>query len=192
MRRRAFIASGLGALGVVDRAWAAPKPPPGEMKLDETLRLIDQNGRPVSGRDLIGKPTLLYFGYVFCPEICPTTLASMTQWMQMLGQAADRINFAFVTIDPARDTPKALKAFLSDFDPRIRGLTGSPGEIDRIAKAFHVYVKKTTVASGDYVMDHSTSAYLLDKAGFFVEAFNYNVAPAQAVGQLQYMLHVYG
>jgi protein SCO1/2 len=192
MRRRAFIWSALGALAAADPALAGPKPPPGEMKLDETLRLIDQNDRPVSGRDLIGKPSLLYFGYVFCPEICPTTLANMTQWMKLLGPDADRMTFAFVTIDPARDTPRALKAFLGDFDPRIRGLTGSQGEIDRIAKAFYVYVKKTRVASGDYVMDHSTSTYLLDKAGYFVEGFNYNVSPAQAVGQIRYLLHTYG
>jgi protein SCO1/2 len=192
MRRRAFISSGLGALAAYAPASAGPKPPPGEMKLDETARLLDQNGRPVSGRDLIGKPTLLYFGYVFCPEICPTTLASMGQWMKRLGRDADRVNFVFVTIDPERDTPRALKRFLSDFDPRIKGLTGTPDNIGKLVRAFHVYVEKVPVASGDYVMDHSTSAYLLDKAGYFVEAFNYNVATAQAVWQILYVLHTYG
>jgi protein SCO1/2 len=168
---------------------SAPLP---AMQLEPGLVFYDQHGRVVKADALLGKPTLLYFGYTFCPEVCPTTLAAMTQWMKMLGPDADRVNFVFVTIDPQRDTPKALRQFLSDFDPRIRGLTGSQTAIDTVTGAFQVYVKKVAFSGGDYAMDHSTSAFLLDKTGRFVEAFKYNVPNSQAVSQIRYMLQVYG
>jgi protein SCO1/2 len=192
MRRRTILSAAMPALLMSRAALAAPQPGPATMQLGGQIALIDQAGRPFSSRQLFGKPTVLYFGYTFCPEICPTTLASMTLWMKMLGRDAGRANFAFVTIDPERDHPEALKRFLHDFDPRIIGLTGSPAAIGEITRSFGVYAKKVVFESGDYAMDHSTSAYLLDKTGRFVEAFKYNVSAHQAVAQIRYMVNVYG
>ncbi len=129
--------------------------------------LIDQDGRTVREADLLQKPTVVFFGYTFCPDACPTTLARLTALMKSLGPEANRLNVAFVTIDPARDTPKQLKSYLSAFDSRIVGLTGAPTAVDKAAKEYGVFYQKAPLPGGGYSMDHSTAVYLVDrKRGF--------------------------
>ena len=133
------------------------------------FKLIDQYGQVVTDRDLRGKPSLIFFGFTYCPEVCPLTLAHMTSWLKTLGPDADRLNIVYVTIDPERDTAKQLHNYLSAFDPRIRGLTGSPQAIARIAREYNVAYFKVPLAGG-YTMDHSTLIYMMDAKGGYVGA----------------------
>ena len=118
------------------------------------FRLEDQNGKPVSDQDMKGRPFLVFFGYTHCPDICPTTLFEMSEVIRQLGKDADRIGALFITVDPERDTPAALKDYLSSFDPHLRGLTGDPAAVNAAIKAYRVYAKKIPLEGGDYTMDH--------------------------------------
>ena len=129
--------------------------------------LTDQNGRTVQEADLLKKPTVIFFGYTFCPDACPTTLARLTTLMKSLGPEANRLNVAFITIDPARDTPGQMKSYLTAFDSRILGLTGSDAAVAKAAKEYGVFFQKAPLPGGGYSMDHSTAVYLVDrKRGF--------------------------
>lgn len=173
-----------GAGGLIEARLA----PPTRSDIGGPFTLVDQNGRTVTNRDLLGKPTAMYFGFTYCPEACPTTLAHLTAWMSALGPAADRLNVVFVTIDPARDRPAQLKAYLSSFDPRIRGLTGTEAQVNKVAAEYHVYHRKVALSGGDYTVDHSTAIYLMDAKGRFVEPIGYDAPPAAALASLRRLL----
>jgi len=147
--------------------------------------LEDQNGKPVSDQDLKGRPFLVFFGFTHCPDVCPTALFDLSQMMQELGPDADRTAVLFVTVDPERDTPAALKDYLSNFDPHVRGLTGSPDAVNAMIKAYRVYAKKVPLQGGDYTMDHTAVVYLMDKDGRFVAPFNLKQPPEQAAAELR-------
>ncbi len=104
--------------------------------------LVDQDGNKVTDKDFAGKPSVIFFGYTSCPDVCPTTLLNLSNWLKAIGPDAEKLNVLFISVDPERDTPAHLKEYLSSFDPRIRGLT--------------------------YTMDHSSAIYLMDRAGQFV------------------------
>ncbi len=193
MRRLAGVAVGLALVVGVGAAFyfVRPKPatsPPasaGGHQLGGPFALIDQDGKPVTDRAFLGKPTVYYFGFTYCPEVCPTTLAHLTAWMKILGPDADRLNLVFISIDPERDTPKKLKAYLSAFDPRLRGLTGSPQAVAAAAHQFNVFYNKVTLDDGGYTMDHSTALYLMDAQGRFVEPIGYDEDPKMALASLK-------
>jgi len=151
------------------------------------FHLIDQDGRAVSDRDLKGKPTAIFFGFTYCPEICPTTLTSMTQWLSALGSSADRLNVVFVSVDPGRDTPQVLKQYLSNFDHRIQGFTGTEAEIAAITKTYRVYYKKVPI-DGGYTMDHSTAILLFDSKGNFIEPIGYGGPPGSGLDALRRLI----
>jgi protein SCO1/2 len=136
------------------------------------FELVDQNGRTVTERDLKGRPFLVFFGFTRCPDICPTTLFEVSEIMRALGKDADRVGALFITVDPERDTPAALKDYLSSFDPHRAGLTGAPAAVAAVAKAYRVYFKKVPLDQGGYTMDHTAIVYLMDKDGRFVSPFN--------------------
>lgn len=127
--------------------------------------LIDQAGAPVTEAILRDGPTALFFGFTSCPDVCPTTLMEMTGWQQALGPAADDLKVVFVTVDPARDTPQALKDYLAAFSPAIIGITGEPEKIAEMLKSYHVYWRKVPQEGGSYTMDHTASVFLLDEGG---------------------------
>ena len=135
------------------------------------FRLTNQNGTTVTEQDLKGAPFLVFFGFTHCPEVCPTTLFEISEIFRKLGPDADRARAVFVTIDPERDTPGALKDYLSSFDPHMVGLTGDAAELAAVAKAYRVYYKKVPLEQ-DYTMDHTTIVYLMDKEGRFVSPFS--------------------
>ena len=141
----------------------------GATKIGGPFTLVDDTGVQVSEADLKGKSTVMYFGYTFCPEVCPTTLTDLAQWMQMIGQDADRLNYVFVTVDPERDTPKVMHDYVSAFDPRIRGLTGTSEQIAKVTKEYGVYYKRIPTSDGGYVMDHSAVLYMMDPNVRFVD-----------------------
>jgi protein SCO1 len=146
--------------------------------------LTNQDGRRVSDRDFAGAPFLVFFGFTHCPEICPTTLYEVSEVLRALGGSADKLRVAFITVDPERDTPEALKSYLSSFDPHIVGLTGNGDEIDRVAKAYRAYSRKVPLKDGGYTMDHTALVYLMDKRGNFVGSFNVKRPPQEAVKEL--------
>ncbi|MBX9773083.1 MAG: SCO family protein [Xanthobacteraceae bacterium] len=133
--------------------------------------LTDQNGRTVTEQDLKGKPFLVFFGYTNCPDFCPTTMFEISEVLKKLGPAADRTRALFITVDPERDTPAALKDYVSSFDPRIIALTGEPEAIAAVAKAYRAYYRKVPLKDGGYTMDHLVLVYLMDKDGRFVSRF---------------------
>jgi protein SCO1 len=149
------------------------------------FHLEDQNGKPVSDEDMKGRPFLVFFGFTHCPDICPTTLFEISQIMQKLGNDADRAGALFITVDPERDTPAAIKDYLSSFDPHLRGLTGDPAAVNAAIKAYRVYAKKVPLENGDYTMDHTAVVYLMDKDGRFVAPFNLKQTADEAAAQIR-------
>ena len=149
------------------------------------FKLTDQNGKVVTDQDLKGRPTLVFFGFTNCPDVCPTALFEMSEILRALGPEADRINAVFITIDPERDTPAVIKDYLSSFDPHLVGLTGDPAAIAAVAKAYRVYSKKVPLDQGGYTMDHTAIVYLMDKNGRFVAPFNMRRTPEAAAEELR-------
>jgi protein SCO1 len=149
------------------------------------FRLIDQNGRTVTDRDLKGEPSLVFFGFTHCPDICPTTLFDISEVMHALGPDADRAHAVFITVDPERDTQPAMKDYLSSFDPHLAGLTGGLDAITAVAKEYRVYFKKVPLDNGDYTMDHTAIVYLMDKQGRFVSPFSLKRPPEASAAELR-------
>jgi protein SCO1/2 len=149
------------------------------------FELVNQNGRTVTERDLKGRPFLVFFGFTRCPDICPTTLFEVSEIMRALGNDADRVGALFITVDPERDTPAALKDYLSSFDPHLAGLTGEPAAVAAVAKAYRVYFKKVPLDQGGYTMDHTAIVYLMDKDGRFVSPFNLKRTTEAATADLR-------
>jgi protein SCO1 len=136
------------------------------------FKLTTQDGKPFTDENLKGKPFAVFFGFTHCPEVCPTTLYDLTQDLAALGKDADNLRVAFITVDPARDTPELMKTYLSSFDPRIVGLTGTEEEIAATAKAYKVYYRKVPTDS-DYTMDHTATIFLMDSRGDFYGTSNF-------------------
>ena len=150
------------------------------------FHLVDQTGRAVDETILDGKWSAVFFGYTFCPDVCPTTLAKLGATTAALGPRADRFQVVFITVDPERDTPAALAAYLASptFPKGVRGLTGSPAQIAAVTKAYHVYYQKVPQA-GSYTMDHSAVIYLMDPKGRFVSPLDLSVTPAEAAKAIE-------
>jgi protein SCO1/2 len=136
------------------------------------FRLTSHEGRPFTDQDLKGKPFAVFFGFTHCPEVCPTTLYDLTQDLEALGRDADKLRVAFITVDPAQDTPELMKTYLGSFDPRIVGLTGTEEEIAAVAKAYKIYYRKVPTESG-YTMDHTATIFLMDSKGDFYGTSNF-------------------
>ena len=132
--------------------------------------LVDGDGKTVTDRDFRGKYMLVYFGYTYCPDVCPTTLNEVANALDKLGPKADRIQPIFITVDPKRDTPEVMKKYVASFGPRVVGLTGTPDEIASVAKEYRVYYAEHRTGPGpnDYTMDHSSLLYLMGPNGQFV------------------------
>jgi protein SCO1 len=149
------------------------------------FRLTDQDGRTVTDRDLKGRPFLVFFGFTHCPEICPTTLFEISEILRNLAPDADRARALFITVDPERDTPKALKDYLSSFDPHLLGLTGDADAIAAVAKSYRAIYRKVPLAEGGYTMDHTAIVYLMDKQGRFVSPFSLKRSTEASVAELR-------
>jgi protein SCO1/2 len=150
------------------------------------FKLVDQDGHTVTEQDVKGKPFLVFFGYTHCPDVCPTTLFDISEVFRKLGPDADRVAALFITVDPERDTPEALKNYLSSFDPHLRGLTGDETAVDSAIKAYRAYAKKIPDSDGGgYTMDHTALVYLMDKEGRFVAPFNLKRRPEEAAADLR-------
>lgn len=129
--------------------------------------LTDHRGRATTPRDWVGQPTLVFFGFTWCPDVCPTTLSEISGWLDELGPAADDLNVAFVTVDPERDTPEKLADYVSYFDPAIVGYTGAASQIASAASGFRATYEKMPRSDGDYTMNHTASVFLFRADGSF-------------------------
>jgi len=176
--RRSFLplmAVGAGAVALAGAATVAlmdqgPGAPPPSL-IGGHFQLIDQNGRAVTEDDFKGRPTLMFFGYTHCPDVCPTTLFEISEILRKL-KAGGKAGGVFVSVDPERDTPAVMKDYLSSFDDRIIGVTGDRASVDVILKEYRVYARKVPGTGDDYTMDHSALVYLMDKQMRFVNALN--------------------
>ena len=148
----------------------------------------DQYGRAVSSTDFRGRLQLINFGYTYCPDVCPTSLAIMGQTMKVLGDDAEQLQPIFITVDPARDTPEVLKAYVAYFDPRMLGLSASPEATKRTAELFRARYEKVPAEDGDprrYTMDHTASLYLLGRDGEFITKFAHGLPAREVAAQIR-------
>ena len=147
------------------------------------FKLQGPDGRVVTEADMKGEPFLVYFGYTNCPDVCPTTLAQISDVLKKMP--GKPIRALFITIDPERDSAQSLKDYLSSFDPRIVGLSGDADAIAQVEKGYRVYARKGPPENGGYSMDHSSIIYLMDKNGEFIEAFNLERKPEESAKELE-------
>lgn len=149
------------------------------------FQLIDQAGRAVDEGALKGKWSAVFFGFTYCPDACPTTLFALGQAEKLLGERARDLQTVFISVDPARDTPRQVAVYLDNdaFPRRILGLTGSPEQVAQAARAYRVYYKKTGEGP-DYVVDHSTITYLMTPRGQFACVIPYGATPEQIAAKI--------
>jgi protein SCO1/2 len=152
------------------------------------FQLTDQTGQTVTDKSMHGRPSLIFFGFTHCPDVCPTTLFEISEVLKAMGKDADRVNAYYISVDPERDTQAAMKEYLSSFDPRLKGLTGNTEEIAKVLSEYRVYAKKVPLKDGDYTMDHTALIYLMDRDGKFVSPFNINRKPDDAASDLKHYL----
>lgn len=180
MSRTAKVLIGLWILVVIGAAgwFGLQANQPREVTIGGPFSLIDQDGRAFTDSNLKGKPTLLYFGYTFCPDVCPTSLLQMENAAEDLGADGPKgVNLVFITVDPERDTPKLMKGYVGNFGPTFKGLTGTPDQVAAAAHAYRVYYQKVpSKDGGPYLMDHSSIIYLLDRRGRFVNHFGHDTS----------------
>lgn len=157
----------------------------GTARVGGPFTLVDETGNPVTEAVLKGKPSLVFFGFTHCPDVCPTALFEMSEIFAALGPDADKAQAIFVSVDPERDTPAVLKSYLSSFAPQIHGLSGTPEAVEAIKKHYRVYSRKVPLSDGDYTMDHTAVVYLMDKSGTFVAPFNSKRPPAESAAELK-------
>jgi protein SCO1 len=132
--------------------------------------LTAADGTAITEQSYRGKWLVVYFGYTFCPDVCPTTLMEVAGALDALGPRAGAVQGLFITVDPRRDTPSVLTEYLKSFDPRLVGLTGTPAQIALAAKSFNVFYERQDTNDGSYLYDHSLFIYLIDRDGKFVKA----------------------
>lgn len=150
--------------------------------------LSASDGRTVSDADFRGKHLLVFFGYTHCPDVCPTSLMTMTEAMDLLGPLADQVQPLFVTVDPERDNKSVLAAYLGSFHPRILGLTGQQAMIDRVADGYRVIHDKVTpagAAPGSYSIDHTVSIFHMGPDGSYIGRFAHAASAEEIAGRLR-------
>ncbi|WP_428688609.1 SCO family protein [Roseibium sp.] len=152
------------------------------------FELVNGDGETVTDQTFAGKPTVMFFGFTFCPEVCPTTLSELQGMIAELGDDADKLNYVFVTVDPERDTPEVIRDYVAAFDDHIVPLTGTRKQIDAMLKAYRVYSKKVPLDDGDYTMDHLAALYLMSADNKFVGTIAYNEDEETALKKLRRLI----
>lgn len=149
--------------------------------------LVDHTGKTVTERDFLGKFMLIYFGFTYCPDVCPTELQIMAAALQSLGPKAEQIQPVFISVDPERDTPDVLATYVKQFDPRFIGLTGTVEQVAAVSKAYRVFFRKAKdeSSSADYSVDHSSIIYLMDREGKFLVFFGPGTSPDEVARKIE-------
>jgi protein SCO1 len=176
-------------LGACGQAAPAEDPPLKGARLGGAFSLTDQNGRRVTDRSWPGKYTLIYFGYTFCPDVCPVDMrvigAGLRRFEESDPTRGAKVQPIFISVDPGRDTPPVLREFVAHFHPRLVGLTGTPDEVARAARAFGIpYMRRDGATPGSYLMDHGRNAVLYDPAGQPLAMIPYDHGPEGAASEL--------
>jgi len=200
LRTLGLIAAGLAggallALAVVPGALDKLQAPAqvlsiGKATVGGPFTLTDHTGRRVTDKDFRGQYLLVFFGFTYCPDVCPSGLQVMTAALEELGPKAEKITPIFISVDPERDTPEQLALYVSSFHPRLVGLTGTPEEIQQVAKAYRVYYKKVEDegSTAGYTIDHTSIIYLMSPTGEFITHFTHATPVSAMVEQLEKVL----
>lgn len=184
--RRIFVYLGAAlVIALVAVLWRAMEAGPvrgsksvGTPTIGGAFTLVDHTGKTVTDADFKGDFSLVFFGYTYCPEVCPTALSTMADALDILGDDAAKVRPLFFSVDPERDTPEQLAMYVRHFDPRLIGLTGTPEQVAAAAQAYRVYYRKVEEKGADadeYLMDHTAIAYLMGPDGAFKVHFSQNV-----------------
>ena len=153
------------------------------------FQLPDAHGKLRSLKDFQGKAVVVFFGYTQCPDVCPTTLGEIAQARKLLGPDGDKVQGVFVTVDPERDTPEVLKAYMASFDPSFIALRGNAEQTAAAAKEFKVHYKKNeSKTPGSYTMDHSAASYVFDPTGRVRLYTRYNMGAEALAADLKLLL----
>lgn len=186
------ILAGLAALVVVALVGIVPRfleEAPTGPAIGGPFTLIDQNGRTVTDKDFQGKVMLIYFGYTFCPDVCPTTLGNVAQAYDMLTPAEQQqVVPIFITVDPERDTVDQLAQYVDAFSPAFVGLTGSPDQMAPVLREFRVYARKVESQDANYSVDHSSILYVMGKKGKYATHFTGEASPKEIAAGLKKLL----
>lgn len=150
-----------------------------------TWRLTDDRGQLVTPQDWLGRASMVFFGFTWCPDVCPMALLDIGDWLEDLGPDADRLAVSLITVDPARDTPEVLAEYVANFDPRIRGLTGPEAQVARAAADFRAIYERVPREDGDYTMNHTAGVFLFDPDGRFTSIIDFHEDRAFAVPKIR-------
>lgn len=149
------------------------------------FELTNHKGDAVGPETLIGRPSMVFFGFTYCPDVCPTTLSDISGWLDDMGEEAADMNVVFITVDPERDTVAAMADYVSYFHPAVRGWTGTEDEITRAAEGFRATYTKVPTDDGDYTMNHTASVFLFAASGRFVTMIDYHEPREFAVPKIR-------
>jgi len=178
----------LGTPGAARATDAVPAPEPAAPRIGGHFSLTSPDGTELTDRSFPGKWLLLYFGYTFCPDACPTALNTIAEMLDELGPLAEQIQPIFITVDPQRDTPAVLAQYVKAFHPRLIGLTGSAAQISAAAKDFHVFYQVRQLGNEDYAIDHSSYVYVIDPNGRVVDLITGNLPGHRVAAELQRLI----
>ncbi|MDD9909377.1 MAG: SCO family protein [Ahrensia sp.] len=160
----------------------------GAASIGGAFEALRDDGTPITHDAMTGNPHLVFFGFTHCPDVCPTTLAEVGSWMDKLGPQGEDLRAWFVTVDPTRDTPESLSLYLSPFDTRIDGITGSQAQIDDMVRKWRVFAQRQETGDGDYTMNHTASTFLMKSDGTFFGTIAYGENADTAVKKLQRLI----
>ncbi|WP_306114966.1 MULTISPECIES: SCO family protein [unclassified Roseovarius] len=149
------------------------------------FRLTDHEDNAVGPETLIGRPSMVFFGFTYCPDVCPTTLSDISGWLDDMEDDANDLDVVFITVDPERDTVNAMAEYVGYFHPTVRGWTGAPEEIERVTEGFRATYAKVPTDDGDYTMNHTASVFLFDAEGRFVSTIDNHEAREFAVPKIR-------
>ncbi len=213
MRRNSMVRA-LAVIAIVAGAWAPGRPAVAPLWAAESagpddasraanrgaFSLVDHTGRAVTDQDFLGRFLLVFFGYTHCPDICPTDLLVMSQALDMLGAAGERVQPIFITIDPERDTPRVMAEFIGHFHPRLVGLTGAPEQVAAAAKVYRVRYRKFYPLEldedgahghedgGQYLMDHTAATYLIGTDGGGLSLYPHGMTAADIAADIEQLI----
>lgn len=164
----------------------------GAGKIGGPFTLVDETGKTVTDKDVITRPTLVYFGYTYCPDVCPLDTVRNAEAVVLLEERGMMVDPVFISIDPERDTPQSLAEFTENIHPRMLGLTGTPEQVKAASDAYRTYYKKQEGDDDYYLVDHSTFTYLVFPDDGFAEFFRRDLPPAQMADQVACFIEAHG
>jgi protein SCO1/2 len=157
----------------------------GAASIGGDFTLVDQNGQKRTAADFRGRLMLVYFGFTYCPDVCPTELQTMSEAVDLLADKGEAVQPIFISVDPERDTPEQLRPYAESFHPRLVALTGTPEQVQQAARAYKVYYAKRPQKEGEYLVDHSSFVFLLDRGGKYVTHFSPAATPEQMAAAIR-------